>query len=181
MPLPPVIYATFSGPIDGQSIGRIFQGLGIATQNGVKTVHLLFQSVGGNVGDGIAVYNYFRGLPFELHIYNAGTVQSIAVLAYLGARHRHVSTHATFLLHKSTFTVPAPTPAAKYRELAKTLDIEDARVDAIIKGQVTIPDKKWRQRSRQDLTLVAAEAVQYGIAHDIAEFGLPPDGQQFNL
>ncbi len=181
MAIPPVIYATFSGLIDGQSIGRLFAGFGIATQNSVSTVHLLFQSTGGNVGDGVSLYNYFRGLPLELHIYNTGTVQSIAVLAYLGAQHRHVSAHATFLLHKSTFTIPTPTTASKYRSLAKTLDIEDARVEAIIRSHATIPPKKWRERSVQDLTFGADDAVQYGVAHNIAEFVVPSGGQLFNL
>jgi ATP-dependent Clp protease, protease subunit len=181
MPLPPVVYATFSGPIDGQAIGRIFGGFGLATQNGVSTIHLLFQSTGGGVGDGVSLYNFFRGLPFELHIYNTGIVQSIAVAAFLGAPHRHSSEHATFLLHNSTFTSPNPTTAANFRKMVQTLDIEDSRIDRLLKAHITMPPKKWRERAVRDLTLTASEAVQYGIAQDIVEFVVPSGSQLFNL
>jgi len=79
-PLPSCVYATFAGPIDQQTLPRIFQNFAGATQRGVRELHLLFQSTGGVVGDGISLYNYIRTLPLDLHIYNTGAVHSIAVL-----------------------------------------------------------------------------------------------------
>lgn len=181
MPLPPIVYATFSGPVDGQTIGRLFGGLSTATQGGVSQLHLLFESPGGNISDGISLYNFFRGLPLDLHVYNTGAVQSIAVVAFLGAAHRHTSAHATFLFHKSTFTLPNPTTASKYRTNAKALDIEDVRIETILRAHTTLPPKLWRQRATQDLIITASEAIQYGVAHDGAEFVVPAGGQIFNL
>jgi ATP-dependent Clp protease, protease subunit len=181
MPLPPVLYASFVGPINADTINRIFNGVATATQNGVNLVHLLLQSPGGTIGDGVSIYNLLRAVPFELHVYNTGAIQSIAVLAYLGASHRHTSAHSTFLMHISTLTNTNPNTSAKFRAMTKYLNVEDARVDTLLRTHITMPAKKWRERQIQDLTLTASEAVRYGIAQDIADFVVPSGSQLFNL
>ena len=81
---PQTVCATFAGIIDNQSLGRIFQNFAGASQGGVTEVHLLFQSLGCSIPDGISLYRFFDTLPLTLHIYNTGSVQSVAVLAYVG-------------------------------------------------------------------------------------------------
>jgi len=61
------------------------------------------------------------------------------------------------------------------------LDVEDARVNAVLQSHITMPSNRWRQRETQDLILTASEAIQYRIAHDIADFGVPAGNQLFNL
>ena len=97
--LPPEIYCAFSDGINQASIQRIFNTIGIAGNSNVRHVHILFQSSGGFIADGIALYNYFHGLPIELTLYNAGSVQSIATVAFLGAMHRKASAVSGFHVH----------------------------------------------------------------------------------
>src|SRR5215217_2667776 len=54
----------------------------------VAHVHMLFQSNGGTVCDGVCLYNFFRSLPISLTLYNTGSVAPVAVVAYLGAHER---------------------------------------------------------------------------------------------
>jgi hypothetical protein len=56
-PLPSEIYAVFNGPLDQETLSRIFNGLTAASANGVRQFHLLFQSQGGGVGESITLYN----------------------------------------------------------------------------------------------------------------------------
>ena len=62
-PVPKTVYATFSGNINQESLTRIFNNLGGATQQRVKTVHLLFESNGGVVSQGVALFNTRTPLP----------------------------------------------------------------------------------------------------------------------
>jgi ATP-dependent protease ClpP protease subunit len=39
---------------------------------GVNHLHLMFQTTGGDIGDGIALYNLFRALPITISLYNVG-------------------------------------------------------------------------------------------------------------
>src|SRR5689334_8558543 len=124
---PTVVYATLAGQIDQAMVQRVFQGIAVAVNNGVREIHLLFQSLGGGVGEGISLYNYLRTLPIELHIYNAGTLASIAVIAFLGGKHRYASTHATFQIHRTWFnsallTSPVAANATRLRSVADSLE-----------------------------------------------------------
>jgi ATP-dependent protease ClpP protease subunit len=180
---PQVGWGTFAGLINQDGIGRIFQACAVASQRGYTVLHLVFQSAGGVVGDGIALYNYFRALPIELHLYNAGTVASIAVLAYLGAHHRWVSRQATFTLQKSTMLSGAPLDAAQHRAFAEYLAIEDARAEAIVRTHARIPAERWQalMTGTHDIAFRADEAVEFGIAEGIREFEVPAGQQLFNF
>jgi ATP-dependent protease ClpP protease subunit len=93
----------------------------------VPAFHLFFQSSGGSVGDGIALYNYFKTLTLDLTIYNPGSVCSIATIAYLGAKRRKTSANAIFTVHPVAFQFPQPAKASDLKPRAKTLAIDDRR------------------------------------------------------
>jgi len=180
------VYAAFAGVIDQLSLARIFQGFAGATNlqapgGPFSTVHLLFQSTGGTVGDGIALYNFFRGLPLDLHIYNVGSVQSVAAIAYLGAKHRHTSAHGTFMIHKTSFPAQAGLNAGGRKALTDAATAEDRRIEAIIKERAKIPEGRLVLDAMGQVTFNAQEAVDFGIADDIREFEVPPGNQVFNI
>jgi ATP-dependent protease ClpP protease subunit len=83
--IPQIVHATFSGNVNNESLNHIFHSLGSATQQSVKAIHLLFESSGGSVADGVSLFNFFNSFPLELSIYNSGGVASVAVVAFLGA------------------------------------------------------------------------------------------------
>ena len=174
--LPNEVWATFAGPIDQAAVQRILAGLATASLNKVTHLHFLFQSFGGVVGDGICLHNVFHALPFDLTLYNAGSVQSIAVIAYLGAKKRKVSTHATFGIHRSTGG-NQPATAAQLKAVAETLRLDDGRTEAILRRHLTLSDTEWQDLDHVDVHFSAPRAVEIGLADEIAEFA-PPFGSQ---
>lgn len=174
-------FATFSGPLDQNSLGRIFNSFNAATQQNYSEIHLLFHSTGGNVGDGICLFNYFDNFPLRLYIYNMGTVASTAVLAFLGGRFRFTNAHATFAIHKSIFPAQAPTDAKGHRALADQAMLEDHRVEAVFKAKTQIPAKRWKQRALHDVVFDAQQSVQFGIAKAIGDFQPPVGSKVFNI
>jgi ATP-dependent protease ClpP protease subunit len=180
MSLPETVYATFSGAIDQATLSRFFNGLTRATQNGAKNLHILFQSSGGSVDDSVALYNFLRAYPLELHLYNTGAVQSGATVAWLAAHFRHVSKHGRFMLHKAYNSGGGN--ADRFKTIAESLVADDLRAETIIKAHTTIPPEKWAHyATSQDLIFNADEAVNFGIAHDIREFEIPLGNQVFNI
>jgi ATP-dependent Clp protease, protease subunit len=179
--LPKTVYATFSGPIDQTTLPRFFQNFAVAVTGKVEIVHLLFQSGGGGIPDGISLYNFFNSLPLALHLYNTGAVQSIAVVSYLAGRHRFVSAHANFMIHKSHFATGDRGNAAKLGTLAQTLSVEDARIEGILRADTKILEEVWSRHALQDVYLTAQEAVEFGVADEIREFDIPLGSQVFNI
>jgi ATP-dependent Clp protease, protease subunit len=169
-------HALFCSPINESTVERILQNLTGASQKGVQHLHLLFQSTGGSVNDGICLYNVFAALPYDLTIYNVGSVQSIAALAYLGARKRKTSASATFVFHRTTMS-PQFAMAFALQSYAESVSLDDRRTEAILRRHINMPTEKWAKLDHIDLWFTAQEAVEAGIADEIADFA-PPVGSQ---
>ena len=82
------VYATFAGIIDQMAVQKVFNAITTVSSTNVDHIHLLMQSSGGLVGDGVCLYNFFRNLNIGLTIYNGGQICSIATLVYLGVKER---------------------------------------------------------------------------------------------
>jgi ATP-dependent Clp protease, protease subunit len=174
------VYATLAGTIDQALVQKIFNAGAIIINAGAPAVHLLLQSSGGTVGDGIAIYNYFRGLPVELHTYNGGSVSSIAVIAFLGAKHRYAAANATFMIHR-THTVSVTANAARLRGFAESLEIDDTRTRSILATHLNLPVDRLDYHLINEPPFDANEALSCGLVTSIQEFR-PPAGQAlFNL
>jgi ATP-dependent Clp protease protease subunit len=178
--LPPEVYAVFCDGINPESAKRIFNGMTTAMANKVAKIHLLFQSNGGFVGDGIALYNFFRTLPLDLTIYNVGQVSSVAVVAYLGAKRRKTGAHTMFMMHR-TKSAGIPATATELKGIAKSLTIDDERIETILAEHITLSNGRWSDLDDHDFYFSGEEAVKMGIAHEIGEFAPPPGTQVYNI
>jgi ATP-dependent Clp protease protease subunit len=178
-PLPPEVYVVFCASIDQSSVQKILGGVTNAVTQNVKEIHMLFQSVGGTVGDGIALYNFFQALTIDLTLYNVGQVSSAALIAYLGAKKRKVSAYASFMTHRTTSPAIA-LEGGKLRAMTESVILDDKRTEAILRKHITMPEEKWTALE-DNLWLSAQDAVKFGIADEIAEFAPPPNTKLFNI
>jgi ATP-dependent Clp protease protease subunit len=179
--LPEEIYATFVGPINDDALRRFFAAFPTAVNGGVKKVHLLLQSGGGNVGDGVSLYNYLSSLPLEIVTYNTGFVGSIAVTAFLAGKERKATGNSTFLLHKTTFTFQGGSTAELMRVRAEAASLDDKNIEAIFAKHFTVPKERWAIRDHYDLILSADEAKSCGLVHSIGDFSPPKGCQLYNI
>ena len=135
MTSPQDAYAVLCGQISDETASKLTACISTATVK-MQNIHLLFQSSGGSVGDGVFLYNLFKSLPIRLTIYNVGSVCSIAVVAYMGAARRLVSPRATFMIHRTT-TKLAGAPAMIMKGVTKSLIIDDERAESISSADIT--------------------------------------------
>jgi ATP-dependent Clp protease, protease subunit len=178
--VPPDVYVVFTGPIDANTVQKIFGNITLAIGLGHKHVHMLFHSHGGVPSDGIALHNFFRALDIDLTLYNVGAVSSAAVIAYLGAKHRKTSKYGSFMIHK-TFINPTNATVEKLKSTSQSLTLDDARTEAIFKECTTLSDEQWNIHRYGDLWLSADEALAAGIVTEVAEFAPPPGYRIYNV
>jgi ATP-dependent Clp protease protease subunit len=179
-PIPEVVYAAFCGDIAQITAAKVVAGLTNAMGAKSKHVHLLFQTAGGYVGDGVFLYNFFSTIPIELTLYNVGQISSAGVVAYLGAKHRKTTRNATFMLHRSTSS-PQFATSAKLGHAAKSLVLDDERTESIVKKHVKFPPELWAKVEHHDIYVSGEEAVKFGLADEIAEFSPPVGVQVYNI
>jgi ATP-dependent Clp protease protease subunit len=175
-PLPKEVYGIFAGAIDQQAVARLANMASIAVGGGVQRVHLAFQTAGGSIPDGIALFNLFRSLPIDLVLYNIGSIASAGVIAYLGASERKASTYATFMIHR-TVSPPHSATSDKLHAMARSVVLDDERTEAIFHKHLQITQEQWAVHKVADLWLSAEEAKTAALITEIGEFA-PPKGMQ---
>jgi ATP-dependent protease ClpP protease subunit len=180
VPDPGVIYAVYAGPIDGNMSPLFAHNFSILTNSNLKYVHLLLQSLGGFVGDGVFMYNVLRSAPFGVTVYNSGQVASAGAIAYLGCQHRVASRFSAFMLHRAQMAPPFSN-STKLQRAADVLIWDDERTSAIIRENTALTDEMWHSLEHHDITLSGEDAVKYGIAHEVGEFAPPLGTKLFDL
>lgn len=178
---PQEVYATLAGMVDSAMVQRVFNGFSAAVNNKVGTVHLLIQSTGGFIAEGVALYNYLRHLPLKIVAYNGGGVSSIAVIVFLAAHRRRASETASFLIHRSHVSPNQGTTVFQLENLAHGLTFDDERTESILNQHITLPEEKRKLYEYGNLTISAKEAIQFGLIHEIADFKVPQGAQLYNL
>lgn len=174
------IYATLVGQVNDLMLQKLFHGLTVAMNNKVQRVHLVVQTTGGFIGDGVAAYNFIRNLPLEIIVYNIGWVQSIGVVLFLGAHKRKASKTATFMVHRA-HSSPVQASSAQLQAIADSLAIDDTRIEQILRQHITMPDDKWIIHKNADLHINADDALAYGIVDEITDFAPPLGATIFNV
>jgi ATP-dependent Clp protease protease subunit len=178
--LPPTkdFFALFSGVIDQNTVQKFFNNFALITQQQAqnKHLHLLIQSYGGTISDGIALYNLLKSAPLEVSVYNSGSVQSAAAIYFLAGKRRVASRHAMFMLHRPT-CAPQLMTTDRLESVLTSLKIDEHRLDSILRSYLTFSEAQWLDFRSKELWLGADDALTTGLITEIGEFS-PPKGAQ---
>jgi ATP-dependent Clp protease protease subunit len=177
--VPEEIWAIYCGDINAANNAKLLNGITVVAASGTKRVHILFQSWGGYIGDGVFLYNSLKKLGLEIVFYNAGQVASAATLVFLGAHSRKTTANAVFMIHKSTNTTQGA-GVDRLKAVTANLTIDDTRVEEILRAHLRLPEELWTQFSYHDVYLTGTDAVAYGMADEIGEFSPPMGAKVLN-
>ncbi|WP_426101082.1 ATP-dependent Clp protease proteolytic subunit [Massilia sp. TSP1-1-2] len=170
-------YFTLSGDVNSDMVHRVFEAVSCMSEAGIETAHVLLQSNGGYVSDGLCLYNYLSNAPIKFVMYNGGAVASIAVILYLAGSRRYASETARFMVHKSHATAsPGARPDA-LNIIVEGLRADDARTESILRKHIEFTPDQWGIHQYSDLHLTSRDAKTAGMIDDVADFA-PPRGTQ---
>lgn len=173
---PTNFYGVFSGEINQFSAQKFFDNFAIISQQPVleKHLHLLIQSGGGAIAEGIAMYNLIHSAPFDVSLYNSGTLQSMATIVFMAAKRRVVNENATFMLHRAT-CAPQPMTTDRMKDVLGSLKLDDDRINEILKRHLNLSKDQWSNLRDHEFWLTAKDALASGLATEIGDFA-PPRG-----
>ncbi len=168
-------YFTLSGDVNSDMVHRVFEAVSSMSEAGIDTAHVLLQSNGGYVSDGLCLYNYLSNAPMKFVMYNGGAVASIAVILFLAGQRRYASETARFMVHKSHATAaPGARPDA-LNIIVEGLRADDARTESILRKHVELSADQWAIHQYSDLHLTSRDAKTARVIDDVADFA-PPRG-----
>lgn len=163
------IYIRFLAPVIPQTTAQLLQVLDRALQTGVQRVHLMVSSPGGSVFHGLSIYNFLRGVPFETHTYNFGSVDSIGVIIFCSGERRFSVPHARFLIHGVQLQVQgnAAFDEKSLEESLKGLKIDQENIARIIADTTGKALHRVEEDMSARTTLSPQQAKDYGLVHEI--------------
>jgi ATP-dependent Clp protease protease subunit len=170
-------YFTLAGDINSDMVRRVFDALGKMTADDVDTAHILLQSNGGYVSDGICLYNTLRNAPVDLVMYNGGAVASIAVTVFLAGQRRIASDTARFMIHKSHATAGVGARPETLQIIADGLMADDRRTEAILRRHIKLTQRMWDVHAHSDLHLSPQDALDTRLIERLGDFA-PPRGSR---
>lgn len=172
---------TLSGDVNSDMVHRVFEAVADMSADGIDTAHVLVQSNGGYVSDGLCLYNFLGNSPTQFVMYNGGAVASIAVIVYLGGRRRYASETARFMVHKSHATAsPGARPDA-LNIIVEGLRADDARTESILRKHIELAPEQWAIHQYSDLHLTARDARLSGMIDEVADFAPPKGARLHNI
>lgn len=135
-----------------------------------KPINVHIHSKGGSVYEGLAIYNYLKGLKQEVHTISDGLVASIASIFFLAGNKetRRVNNTDNFLIHLPTGGMRGN--ADDFEKTARELrDIED-KLSNIYVNETNITKEEALDLMRRDEMLNVNFLKEKGFVNEINEF-----------
>lgn len=180
---PPLQYISFTSDVSPASAKALLAACAQCASNGIKHVYLLLSTPGGDVREGMALYNILKGMPFDLTTHNVANVDSIGNVIFLAGKTRYACSSATFMFHGVAFNVEkSRLERRNLKEMTGAIDADTTRMSAVIAEQATFPKRSAIARLFLEAsTKDAVYAKANGIVHDIRDVQIPPNTPVFQV
>lgn len=177
------IYVSFSAEINPNTTQSLIALLCQQINMGVQEIYLLLSTPGGDVMNGINLYNILRSLPAKLTTHNVGNVDFIGNAIFLAGHERFASHHSTFMFHGVGINVSAPARFEEkfLRERLESILADQNRIGSIIRERTRLKSPQIKNLFKEARTKDADYARSVGIIDDIREATIPDGAPIFNL
>jgi ATP-dependent Clp protease protease subunit len=168
----------FSAAINQNSANSLIAYLIDLQLVGATRATIAISSPGGNVVNGISIYNTMLALSYDLTTHNVGNVDSIANIIFLGGKNRISNNNSTFMFHSVSFDGNA-NERLEEKNLLEKLDViksEHKRISSIIAARSGLSQRTCINLFKKQATRDAAWAMKNGIANSVSEFKIPAHG-----
>jgi ATP-dependent Clp endopeptidase proteolytic subunit ClpP len=144
----------------------------VNNSNKSKPLNVFIHSGGGSVYEGIAVYNYFKGLKQEVNTISSGLVASIASIIFLAGKKdtRKINNTDNFLIHLPKLGLNMGGNAEDLEKNAKELrNIED-KLSTIYANETNISKETALELMNKDEMMDVNFLKENGFVSEIVEF-----------
>ena len=177
-----VFYVSFCAEINPNTAEEFLKVCCGLVNDKYKTLYILFSTQGGQILQGIHIYNVLRALPSKIVMHNVGAVSSVGNVIFLAGEERYANPGTTFMFHG--VTVPVQTGNFDER-LASALSDEIAssheKMAHIIKDRACFDSEETiMDLFRKAETHGTDFAIEHKIIHEVRAASIPsgiPVGQ----
>jgi Protease subunit of ATP-dependent Clp proteases len=168
-------WISFSAEVNQQTSESLIAALAALANQGATEVNLLLSTPGGNVMNGMNIYNIARALPFKLITWNVGNVDSIGNVIFLAGTERYAAPLSTFMFHGVGFDFQGSIRWEEklLREHLDSIDANHRRIGLIIQTYTQLNEGDVVDLFKEAQTKDATWAERVGVIHAIREPEIP--------
>ena len=137
------------------------------TLKGVATLEVRINSGGGDVFDGIAIYEAIKRFPAKTRVYVDGLAASAASVIAMAGDERFVSKAGFFMIHKASGVVFGDDE--DMRKMADILENISDQIAHIYEDKTSLSFDQLRDMIAAETWINADDAVEHGFATDIID------------
>lgn len=174
-PPPGVVYVCFSAEVNPSTTEALLATAAQCVEQGAKEIYLILSTPGGQVMNGMHVYNVLRGLPVKVTTHNSGNVDSIGNAIFLAGDKRYACPHSTFMFHGVGFNMPSGGRLEEklLRERLQGIQADQKRIGSIIEEHTDLAAEDVESLFLEATTKDAAYAASTGIVHEVRDLNVP--------
>lgn len=176
------VYVSFSAEINVSTTEQLIAVLANQANQGIDHIYLMLSTPGGNVANGMNLYNVLRAMPFKLTTHNVGNVDSIGNAVFLAGEERLASPHSTFMFHGVGFDVQNTRLEEKnLREYLDGLLSDQGRIGSILQERTKLAANETSDLFREARTKDSAFALEKGIVTGVSDVKIPAGSPVLSL
>ena len=84
------------------------------------------------------------------------------------------------MIHRA-HSSPQQATASKLEDITRSLRIDDARIEAILREHIKLDDKQWGSTQLRKPHVQRGDSLNIGFAQEILEFAPPPGSKIFTV
>lgn len=182
----PTSYINFTGQINEAIANKFMAACAqIVASDNPDCLYFLFNSPGGDVNSGVAIYNYLRALPVaKLVMHNTGAIDSIANVIFHAADDRVAAPHSTFHFHGVAINLPGTNPAfrlSQINELQSQLVALEAKISGILAARCGLTIAELEDLFLHGKSVDTVFALDKGIIQMVSKPAIPPNTKFYSF
>lgn len=165
---------SFNAPVSPKTASPLMGVITNMVNGGHDEVHLLLNTPGGTVADGIGIYNLLRAVPASIVTYNMGSVNSIGNVIYQAGNRRICAQTSSFMFHGVGFDIAnARMELKQLKEKVDGIHNDQAMISDIMVRHTGLGSDDVDQLFLDMAFLSAQEALKRGITDEVRDIHLP--------
>jgi ATP-dependent Clp protease, protease subunit len=177
------VYISFSAEINANTSESLLAVVANLVNLRVPHIYLMLSTPGGQVMNGLNLYNVLRGLQCDLTVHNVGNVDSIGNAIFLAGTKRYACPHSTFMFHGVGLNTPAGMRLEEksMKEVLQNILADQRRIGQILEERTNLTNEQVNGLFLEAQTKDATFAIGCGIVHEIRDVQIPAGGPVISL
>jgi ATP-dependent protease ClpP protease subunit len=161
---------TFCGPINDETTGLLIHALSSLNAYEDEKPLLILNSPGGNLDDGIALYDYIRTLPYKLTCHIFGQASSAASVMLQACDKRLIAENGAVMIHRGELSIPPTHPDDAERMLQAQNRLQEIMLQIYLK-HCKLSEKDLKKALLFSSYFLGEEAVKAGLVDGVLANG----------